>query len=155
MGDITAAQVVAPEVILTVLLLTALVLREAFGPVDIVRWVLAGSLPYLALPHIAAAELAIAQTAFPLQLLQPQGISKSKHVVVQLYHCRQSVSKSVVLRHHESGVHLLKVCQMLTGLRWLRRPQLRSCSSGCRLSMCRHTCSVLLIYWTSLRYPVQ
>ena len=67
------AQLLAPEAVLAVLLLAALVLREDFGPVDIVRWVLAGSLPYLALPHTATKELASALPEFPLQLLQPQG----------------------------------------------------------------------------------
>lgn len=69
----SAAQVLAPEAILAVVLLTAVVLREAFGPADLVRWALAGSLPHLALPHVAATMLAAAPPKFPLQLLQPQG----------------------------------------------------------------------------------
>lgn len=66
-------QVLAPDAVLAVVLLAAWLLREAFGPVDIVRWALAGRLPYLELPHVNAAALAAAPSGFPLQLLQPQG----------------------------------------------------------------------------------
>jgi len=48
-------------------------LREAVGPVDLVRWTLGGQLPYLELPHVSKAALAGAPPEFPLQLLQPQG----------------------------------------------------------------------------------
>lgn len=67
------AQVLAPEAVLAVVLLTGLELREAFGPSDLVRWALAGSLPHLALPHVAAPALLAAPHEFPLQLVQPQG----------------------------------------------------------------------------------
>jgi hypothetical protein len=85
MALIAAAQVLAPEAVLAVLLLVALVLREAFGPVDIARWVLAGSLPYLALPHVATKELATAPSEFPLQLLQPQGLHGKTGVYTRIF----------------------------------------------------------------------
>ena len=142
-----AAQLLAPEAVLAVLLLAALVLREAFGPVDIVRWVLAGSLPYLALPHIATKELAAAPPEFPLQLLQPQGAASSDRCIIAVSSLPRACHGGVL-----KLAWLLKACRMLMRSRWLRRLWLRSCGSSCRPSMCRPTCSALLSPWTSLRY---